>query len=105
LIEVLQLKLTEKDQQIENMVDETCATNDFIQKVDVTCNTHDLMQMMDVTHDTNRWQEESGRYTRSIINENNLEFSFKITKQICHECMEEHQVHNDISMLIIKPWE
>jgi predicted nucleic acid-binding Zn-ribbon protein len=34
LIEALQLKLIENEQQIENMVDATCATNDLIQKVD-----------------------------------------------------------------------
>jgi predicted RNase H-like nuclease (RuvC/YqgF family) len=51
LIEALQLKLIEKEQQIENMVDATCDTNDLIQMVDVTCDTNDLMQMMDVTCD------------------------------------------------------
>jgi hypothetical protein len=52
LIEALQLKLIEKEQQIENMVDATCATNDLIQKVNATCDTNDLMQMVDVTCDT-----------------------------------------------------
>jgi peptidoglycan hydrolase CwlO-like protein len=43
LIEAHQLKLIEKEQQIENMVDSTCATNDLIQNNDVTCDTNDLM--------------------------------------------------------------
>jgi hypothetical protein len=52
LIETLQLKLIENEQQIENMVDATCATNDLIQKVNATCDINDLMQMVDVTCDT-----------------------------------------------------
>jgi hypothetical protein len=141
LIEALQLKLIEKEQQIENMVDATCATNDLIQMVDVTCDTNDLIQMVDVTCDTNdlmvdteatkdmvddsltshemesynelmkisfvedESQEEARSDTKSSINESKLEFSFKVTKENCHECMEEHQVQNDLSKPIIRPWE
>jgi len=48
LIESLQLKLIEKEQemlriQIENMVGASCDTNDLMQMVDVTCDTNDLM--------------------------------------------------------------
>jgi hypothetical protein len=65
LIESLQQKLIEKEQQIENMVDTTCAKNDLMQmmddtcaiddlvhKVDATCDTKDLMQMVNATCDT-----------------------------------------------------
>jgi hypothetical protein len=51
LIETLQLTLIEK-RQLENMVDATSVTNDFIQKVNATCDTEDLMQRVDVTCDT-----------------------------------------------------
>jgi len=52
LIEALQLKLIENEQQIENMVDVTCATNDIIQKINASCDTNDLIQKVDVTCDT-----------------------------------------------------
>jgi hypothetical protein len=34
------------------MVDATCDTNEFIQKVDVTCDTQGIIQMVDSTCDT-----------------------------------------------------
>jgi 6-phosphogluconate dehydrogenase len=52
LIKSLQLKLIQKEKQIENMVDATCAINDLIQKVKATCDIDDLIQMVDVTYDT-----------------------------------------------------
>jgi predicted RNase H-like nuclease (RuvC/YqgF family) len=51
LIEALQLKLIEKEKQIENMVDATCDTNDLMQMVDVTCDTNDLMVDTDTSND------------------------------------------------------
>jgi hypothetical protein len=49
LIEALQLKLIENEQQIENMVDVICATNDLMQMTDVTYDTEDLIKMVEVT--------------------------------------------------------
>ena len=53
LIESLQLKLIEKEQekltnQIECMVDATSDTNDILQKVDATCDTHNLIKMVGI---------------------------------------------------------
>jgi hypothetical protein len=42
-IGAFQLKLIEKEKQIENMVDVICDTNDLMQMVGVTCDTNDVM--------------------------------------------------------------
>jgi hypothetical protein len=50
-------------------------------------------------------KKKQGVILEASINESKLEFSFKVTKENCHECMEEHQVQNDLSKPIIRPWE
>jgi hypothetical protein len=52
LIEALELKLIQKQKQIDDMVDATYATNDLIQKVDAICDTEDLIQKDNATCDT-----------------------------------------------------
>jgi predicted RNase H-like nuclease (RuvC/YqgF family) len=65
MIDALQIKLREKKNQIDDMIDATCAiegfiqmidaacdTNEFIQKVDAACDTQDIMQMIDVVCDS-----------------------------------------------------
>jgi hypothetical protein len=52
LIEALELKLIQKQKQIDDMVDATYATNDLIQKVDAICDTKDLIQKANATCDT-----------------------------------------------------
>jgi capsule polysaccharide export protein KpsE/RkpR len=51
LIEALELKLIQKEKQIESMVDATCAKNDLMQMMD-TYATNDLIQKVDaiLTH-------------------------------------------------------
>jgi hypothetical protein len=44
--------------------------------------------------------------TKSNISECELDFSFEVTKENIHECLEEHQqVQNDLSKIIVRPWE
>jgi hypothetical protein len=52
LIETLNLKLIQKNKQIDDMVD---ATNDLIQKVDAICDMEDIIQKANATCDTNEF--------------------------------------------------
>jgi hypothetical protein len=52
LIQAFELKLIQKEKQIENVVHATYATNNLIQKVDAICDTKDLIQKFDATCDT-----------------------------------------------------
>jgi hypothetical protein len=52
LIEALELKLIQKEQQIEDMVDATYVANGLIQKVVAICDTEDLIQKANVNFDT-----------------------------------------------------
>jgi hypothetical protein len=92
LIDALQIKLREKQNQIDDMVDAksttnqkndaTCDTEDLIQKIDATCDTEDLIQkvdaicdieeliqMVDVACDTNEFiqQVDASCDTQDII--------------------------------------
>jgi len=49
LIDALQIKLREKHNQIDDMINATFATN---QKVDASCDTKDLIENIDATCDT-----------------------------------------------------
>jgi hypothetical protein len=65
LIDALQIKLREKKNQIDDMIDETYATNkkvdtsydieDLIEKIDAKCDTKEFIQMNDATCDTNEF--------------------------------------------------
>jgi hypothetical protein len=48
LIDALHIKLREKHNQVDNMIDATYATN---QKDDASCDTEDLIQNIDATCD------------------------------------------------------
>jgi hypothetical protein len=64
--------------------------------------SNDLMKIILVEDES---QEEAMSDTRSSINESKFQFYFKLTKENCHICMEEHQEQNDISKPIIGTWE
>jgi hypothetical protein len=89
------------------MVDATCDTIDLMQIADVTFDTNDLMvdieatqymvddsltshemesynELMKISFVEDESQEEERSDTRNNINENNIEFSFKVTKVNCH---------------------
>jgi hypothetical protein len=52
LIDALQIKLRERHNQIDDMIDATSATNNLIQKVDASCDMEDLIENIDATCDT-----------------------------------------------------
>jgi hypothetical protein len=70
------------------MVDATCDTNEFIQKVDATCDTQEIMQMVDAKCDTKDLIDDAQDIE-------DMESSIQLMEEIFVKDESQEEAHND----------